>query len=434
MGRPTPTHVDSAGGVAKRLRDARLRARLTQQQLSFDGCSTAYISRIESGDRVPSLQLIRELAARLGVTEEYLARGAEAVTPNVSERVEAELLLALDETAEAEQLFQRALEEALTPDERAEALEGLGKVALRAGRAVEAVEYLTRALRSAGGDPAANPRLAELLARAHATIGEAAPAIALLEACVERFEREGDPVQLVRFAALLGYAFTDNGNFAEAERTVAKALAAGRSVADPYSRARLYWSQSRLRTEQGQSELAERYAWRALETLRATEDSYHVAIAMEGLAHIILDLGRPEEALALLEEGWPLISAAGTPADIAHYRIEEVRALAAIGETERAASLAMELSAKLEGLPPSDSGRVYVELAAAFADLGDAARALELYELGIDYLEQVPPNRYLIAAYRRMSELLEQQGRSDDALALLKRAVGAQETAGRLLA
>jgi transcriptional regulator with XRE-family HTH domain len=45
--------------------------------LSFPGCSPAYISRIEAGDRIPSLQLLREMGQRLGVSEDYLATGKE---------------------------------------------------------------------------------------------------------------------------------------------------------------------------------------------------------------------------------------------------------------------------------------------------------------------------------------------------------------------
>ena len=57
------SHVDDAAAVGRRLKEARLAAGLSQRQLSFPGCSAAYISRLEAGDRVPSLQLLRALAA-----------------------------------------------------------------------------------------------------------------------------------------------------------------------------------------------------------------------------------------------------------------------------------------------------------------------------------------------------------------------------------
>src|SRR5688572_33438003 len=49
--RQKSTHVDNPKAVGTRLRDAREAAGLSQRQLSFQGCSPAYISRIEAGDR-----------------------------------------------------------------------------------------------------------------------------------------------------------------------------------------------------------------------------------------------------------------------------------------------------------------------------------------------------------------------------------------------
>jgi transcriptional regulator with XRE-family HTH domain len=51
------THVDSAGAVGQRIREARERRGLRQRDLAFEGCSAAYVSRIEAGERIPSLQL-----------------------------------------------------------------------------------------------------------------------------------------------------------------------------------------------------------------------------------------------------------------------------------------------------------------------------------------------------------------------------------------
>ena len=69
--------------------DAREAAGLSQRELAFPGCSAAYISRIERGERIPSLQVMRELARRTGVSEQALAFGREALDPAVAERVRA---------------------------------------------------------------------------------------------------------------------------------------------------------------------------------------------------------------------------------------------------------------------------------------------------------------------------------------------------------
>jgi transcriptional regulator with XRE-family HTH domain len=85
------SHVDDPAAVGRRLKDARIAAGLSQRQLSFPGCSAAYISRLEAGDRVPSLQLLRKLAIRLGADDQYLATGIERVEQITPDQVEAEV-------------------------------------------------------------------------------------------------------------------------------------------------------------------------------------------------------------------------------------------------------------------------------------------------------------------------------------------------------
>ena len=95
--------------VGARLRAAREAAGLSQRQLAFNGCSPAYISRIESGDRIPSLQLLRELGRRLGVSEDFLATGSDPRERDET-MIEAEVALRLGELDLAEDLYTRLAE------------------------------------------------------------------------------------------------------------------------------------------------------------------------------------------------------------------------------------------------------------------------------------------------------------------------------------
>lgn len=433
MPRQKSTHVADLVAFGQRLRDLRDRAGLSQRELAFPGCSAAYISRIEGGDRIPSLQLVRELAGRLGVSEEYLLNGEEAPADDVPRLIDAELALRLDHIEEARRLYEEALGDPSREDEHAEALTGLGKVELRDGRSEAAIELFERALELAGGDPAEQPVLAESLGRAYAQAGELAPAIALFERCVSRYQEDADAVRYIRFACLLGYALTDNGDFGGAEQVLAKALDRGRAVTDPYTRARLYWSQSRLLGEQGQSESSARYARMALETLRVTEDTYSLALAHQLLAHAYLDAGRADEAAEVLRDARPMIDATATPIDLAHYEIEEARAMAASGNEAEAASLAMSAGARLSEVRPVVAARGYVLLAEVYRQLGEHERAKEVLELAIDVLEDKPHPRYLIDAYRKLAQVLEDEGRTTDALAVLKQAVAVQDRVGRAI-
>jgi transcriptional regulator with XRE-family HTH domain len=92
-------HYDDPAAVGRRLREARETAYLSQRELSFPGCSAAYISRIERGERIPSLQVMRELASRVGTSESWLAFGRERLHPDVESRIrDAEAAEATGET------------------------------------------------------------------------------------------------------------------------------------------------------------------------------------------------------------------------------------------------------------------------------------------------------------------------------------------------
>jgi transcriptional regulator with XRE-family HTH domain len=67
----TPT----AASVGARVRQARLEAGLSQRDLSATGISFAFISRIENGNRTPSVKALRKLAPRLGVSLHWLETG-----------------------------------------------------------------------------------------------------------------------------------------------------------------------------------------------------------------------------------------------------------------------------------------------------------------------------------------------------------------------
>jgi transcriptional regulator with XRE-family HTH domain len=117
--RPRTPHYDDPVAVGARLHAAREAAGVSQRDLAFPGCSAAYISRIERGERIPSLQVLRELARRLGTTEAQLAYGHEPLDPAVAVAVRA--------VESAEETASRA--------DVARAYQDLSRAASRAARA-----------------------------------------------------------------------------------------------------------------------------------------------------------------------------------------------------------------------------------------------------------------------------------------------------------
>jgi tetratricopeptide (TPR) repeat protein len=418
-------HVDDPIAVGRRLREARNRAGLSQRDLSFQGCSTAYLSRIESGHRTPSLQLLRELARRLGVTEQYLAYGeAEA---GIDPLTEAEVALRMDDQEAAERLY-RAEYESDELRRRAIGAEGLGQLAYRAGRPGEAIELLEEASTHLGEKTAERQALTDTLGRAYAAVGDMEASIALFERALRAAEEREDLLGTVRFSTLLSYALSDAGHLDEAGRIVASALTHADELTDAQARVRLLWAQARLHVLGERPELAERYARKVIELLELTEDSYHLSRAYRLLARVELERGQPREALELLDHARAILPESENDTEQALIELARASALVQLGELDEAAGLAMGLAGALADLP-EESGRSYSFLAQTFAEAGDRARAIELYELACERLEGTP-NRALVDAYAHLAELLEAEGRKDAALEILRKAVQVRSTAG----
>jgi len=61
--------------VGERIRERRLELGLTQRGIASPGVSYAYVSRIEAGQRVPSVKALRKLATALDVSAYWLEHG-----------------------------------------------------------------------------------------------------------------------------------------------------------------------------------------------------------------------------------------------------------------------------------------------------------------------------------------------------------------------
>jgi len=418
MPRQKSDHVDSAEALAGRLREARRHAGLSQRALARDICTPAYVSRLEKGERIPSLQLLRRLASRLGVDADELASGVPS--GSADPLLDAELAMRLGEVDEAERLFTAALQ-IDSRSARARGLAGLGEIAYSKGDHRQAIELLDEA---SSIHPSGRVAVADTLGRSYAHVGELETAIGVFENALEDTRSRGDSMEVLRFSVLLANALIDAGSYGRATEMLGDALAATADAHDPVVQARLWWSQSRLHERQGDYETALLYARRALQTLALTEHSSYTARAHQLLAHIELNRGNAAEALELLETGYPLVERAGNRYEQAMFRIEQARALAQLGRGEEAASLAMEAAGSIGEASPSDAARGYALVAEVFAGLGDRARALELYELAD---ESRPINSHVRRELAtRRAELLEQEGRKDEALEVLKRAMQAQ--------
>jgi tetratricopeptide (TPR) repeat protein len=210
-------------------------------------------------------------------------------------------------------------------------------------------------------------------------------------------------------------------------------VATAQNSRDSLFRARIYWSLSRLHALQGEPNDAAKYARKALELLELTEHTSYAARAHQLLAHVELDRGNAGEALDLLDRGLPLVEDGGNKAEQALFQLERARAFVQLERPEEAIKLAKETSLVLEEALPTDAGRGYAVIGDVFESLDDRPRAIETYQHAAELLS-LSPSKYLLEVYAKLADLLEAEGRKDEALEVLKKAVTAQARAGAVQA
>jgi transcriptional regulator with XRE-family HTH domain len=375
-------HVDSAAGLARRLREARERAGLSQRALARGICTAAYVSRLEKGERIPSLQLLRRLASRLGADADELASGLPGLTHD--RLLDAEVALVLGDTLEAERLFTAALD----PDDRtlrARALAGLGGIAYSIGDARGAVALLEEAAET---HPQGAFAVADPLGRAYAQLSDLRAAISVFEKALDDAEQRNDSFERLRYAVLLADVLIDAREPERAAEILRKIVHANDEPDDPLARARLWRSQALLCEERGDRQTADRYARRALEAVALANHAKYITRAHKLLARVAVDRTDAVHALELLDATYADVERTGDAYEIATLRIEQARLLARLERPDEAASFAREAAAALRNARPTDAAPGFALAAEVLTLLGDDTRAAELNQLASQALER----------------------------------------------
>ncbi len=421
-GRPV---TESIGQRIARLRRER---GLSQRELATTGVSFTYVSRIEAGQRQPSVKAIRALAVKLGLSPEYLETGRDlAPTGDRELRVtDAELQVRLDGSS-AEEELRGVLAEALAAGDLPIARRARIALALsvaREGRHEEVIEMLEEHLERDRPAVAERPDLYALLGRAYAAAGENPRSIALFSRCLEeiRASDDPDPILFVRFASYQSYALVDAGDSAAAQRVLADALERADGISDRYTLIRLYWSLGRFYAVEGPPGRALDYVRRAIALLEATEDTFHLARAHQLCAVILLDQESGQMARKHLERAEELLGDEATPGELGALATERARLELQLQQPDAAREYALEALTLLEGGAAVDVGHAWRTLGEVFDHLGDADLAERSYRTAVEILIEQGASRQLAETYRAWGKFLRAQGREDEALDVFERA------------
>ena len=243
--------------TGRRLRRLRKERGLAQRELTGPGVSHAYVSRIEADLRTPSVKAIRKLAAKLGVSPDYLERGLDV---DVAEERELRVLsceLASrfgGDATEAERILSKAAEEASGDGDTpglTRAMIGLGELALARGDHEQALRNFEQALVSDEVSPASHLQLYTDTAACYRELELPDRAEPFLRKAIERLEKEaaGSVSPRARLELALGMALIDLGRDAEAGDLLARAARELRAESDPEQTIRSLWAQARSDSE-----------------------------------------------------------------------------------------------------------------------------------------------------------------------------------------
>ena len=413
--------------IGQRLKRLRLERGLSQRELAAPGVSYAYISRIEAGTRQPSVKALRRLAAKLGVTADYLETGSDLDPASARELklADLELQVRLREGGDAEAPLRELVAEADGAGDRATALRArvaLATLVQERGSFDEAVKLFEAALEDQPFDPVSHVDLYGQLVRAYAGAGKLRTAVVLLERCVEAVGDGRDVALEARYAVLLSYALTDLGDTAAAESVVQRALERVEDTGDPYMRIRLYWSMARLAHSEGRAGVALANARKAIALLQATEDTMHLARAHLLAAGIMLSREDPDGAQHHLDNAETLFGLSAEAVDTLEIKIRRSKIARLRGQAGEAVALAQEALAIIPEDAALDRGTAYGALADALSLSGDVDGADGAYRQAVDLLEAGNRCRDAANVCRAWALTLREQGRAQEALDVLDRA------------
>jgi transcriptional regulator with XRE-family HTH domain len=409
------------------VRRLRLERGLSQRQLASRGVSYAYISRIESHQRTPSVRAIRLLARRLGVAPEYLESGADIGRVEALELrlTDAELRLRLgDHSAEVRHALQAVLKEAQRDGESEIAMRAqiaLGLSSLAAGNEREAARYLAIAVDSPLVSPWTHTNVYVSLSKALRFLGRADEAAKMLEDALDDLGAQTPELAGIRLrlATYLSYALTDLGQL-ERARSVLEDTDAGAAL-DPHEQVTMHWSLARLAYMEGQPRAALREIRRAIILLDHTEDSLELARAHLFAAEVHLWANNIPEAERHLALASGLENLAADARDLGALHSCQALAHARRGDSEGARRLIQYAHEELADAP-AEQGLLWFAQALTEAAGGDLDAAALSFDQAVDALGASSMQREAAAICREWSQLLRAAGRSEEAADTARRA------------
>jgi tetratricopeptide (TPR) repeat protein len=415
--------------IGGRIRAARLKAGLTQQQLAEGRYTKAYISALEKGHAKPSMAALNFLSERLRLSPSHFLGGEDARWT----RLEVDLLLASGRWLEAADGYEGLLQSGADPSSRAELLRGLAEAKCRLGRGLEAIGPATEAIETFRS--VRRERDAALagywLAYALYLEENTTEARGLLRSLLDQVRSglEADPDLRMRLLTALAYVETWDGDHAAAVTYLEEARALSADL-DDRRRGAFLSALALAYHESGDLEGAIRTGTESVALFTAAEAQHEVAVIHNNLANAYLGMGNLRRAGQLAEEAREELRRLGDQHELVHVLDTEARIALAKGETSQAGELAQRaIDAAHETGNRKALSDALLTMAHAAVQAGQTEAAVDSFEQAAALLREHGPRARLQQVLSEWAELLAALGHHERAYELTREALGSAPSA-----
>ncbi|HSK92610.1 MAG TPA: tetratricopeptide repeat protein [Candidatus Angelobacter sp.] len=416
--RATEKDRELARRIGHRIREARLRAGLTQQQLAGERYTKAYVSALETGIARPSMVALSFLSERLGLPASHFIDETHPAWT----RLEVDMHLAAGEWQAAADGYRALLDDGPDDSVRAELLRGQAEALSRLDRGKEAITAASESARlySAAGreadaalarywmayglyqsdnepdarsvltalleqvrsglqvEPDFEMRLLTSLAAVESHTGQASRALTYLEEA-RGLAADLDDRRRAAFLFNLAVGYREVGDFEAAIRAGTQGMALYRAAGAVFESARIENDLALAYLASGQVDRARDLADDARRKIEETGDERWLAAVLDTEAQIALAGGQVDDALRLTAMARTTAEREGTDSMRLASMITEARALRRAGrDPEAEARFAEAASLARASRVPQRLKEVLREWADLRADAGDHRGAYEL--------------------------------------------------------
>jgi transcriptional regulator with XRE-family HTH domain len=416
--RATDSDRELAHRIGRRIREARHRAGLTQQQLAGERYTKAYVSALETGIARPSMVALNHIAERLSLPASYFI---DAAHPAWS-RLEVDMQLASGEWQHAADGYTALLENLTDESSRADLLRGLAEALARLDRGRETIAAASEAARLYGlasrdadaalarywlayglyqsdNEPDARSLLSALLeqvrgglhvepdfemrlltslAAVESRAGQPARALTYLEEA-RGLAADLDDRRRAAFLFNLAIGYREVGDFEGAIRAGTQGMALYRAAGAIFESARIENDLALAYLATGQIDRARELASDARQQIETTGDERWLAAVADTEAQVALASGDTAGALRLASDARGYAQRSGNELASMAAMLTEARAMRADGQlTEAEQRFADAAALARSSRVPNRIREILREWADLRADAGDHRGAYEL--------------------------------------------------------